>query len=457
MVETRAENAAKHPGLAVVQAKAVRRSSAEVAQERRAKQEKKEALAAAKEAQVQRREEVTALASIQNAAYLTPVVEKASKKRRAPLKRTESYVNLDDLFAQEANKMDIDMPPPLPPSIQPKRKSTKASAALDNDNPAQSETAPKTHRNANTPLPTSKANPINKARSRAAAPAHSKAHIVIDSDDAASTRPQAKHQSAPAKPTELLPAKSKARSDGVAVARPVGPNGQPIGYRIRPDKKAPAASGDDLCSHNPMDVDIQLRGEPPAGTVDAPSAGKHAQNLTTQFNSGADSRVGGSQKARATANIDDSVTEASSDAQDRAAIEDSVTEDDSDVVKYVDVQASETEESDQPPPPKKTKTGDRDEKATTKQAKKVEGGKQGSGKRRSGKAKQDAESSEVEIVDESSVIKAAKKELGVKKGSTATAAPGKRSSHQMSAQDKINGGIKSRCVPLPFSDTRLYN
>ncbi|KAF7967083.1 hypothetical protein HWV62_35925 [Athelia sp. TMB] len=435
MVTTRADNANKHPGLVV--ANPPRRTPQEAAQERLAKQEKKDASLAAKAAKAQRLQSLTEEASTKDASYSTPPATNGKKRKGHPLTRTES-VNLEDMFAMEADQMDDTMPPPPPPGIQSKRKPSKA----DKNTPSQTDAAPVKRSTNSVPFK-------SKVRDSTIPSGGQKKRTVADpeTDSAAPIeRITSQPDSVQVKPTESL-AKSKTHSGDVPITLPVGSRGQPIGYRPRPRKETPAASENGLASGDLMDVDVQppapvralappparnttapparATAIPPARAAGAPSAGKKATTTSTQTASRRDARVSSSHSTAAPK--DNSATE-----------ESSATEDDSQAPVYVPKPVFKTEESERAPPMKKVKVGQPERNV----------GK--GGKRSKGRVISETESSEVEVSEGVGFRAPKVEEPSVKKRGTG----GEQSSHQKSAKDKIKGaGVSNEYSKPDFSGT----
>lgn len=133
-VDTRASNATKRPGLIQKSGTTTRRSSEDVAKEKqdkaRAKEEKKQAKVNLELAKARRLEEVTLNATLEDAAYSTPVPQRVATERKSSrnvLKRTESTMSI---FEDAHDVMDDMMSMP-PPSSLPnlKRKSVVVSSA----------------------------------------------------------------------------------------------------------------------------------------------------------------------------------------------------------------------------------------------------------------------------------------------------------------------------------------
>ena len=117
-INTRSANANKHPGN-VDKPSAPRRSSTEVAAERKAKEDKQAAEHASKADKAERLASVAANASAEDAAYQTPIAPKAPTKNRAP-PLVRSYA-IADLAKHDARANASVDPPPPPPAIQPGR------------------------------------------------------------------------------------------------------------------------------------------------------------------------------------------------------------------------------------------------------------------------------------------------------------------------------------------------
>ncbi|KAF7971988.1 hypothetical protein HWV62_19337 [Athelia sp. TMB] len=410
-----------------------------VAQECLAKQEKKKARALSQDAKAQCFKALTETASAQDTSYSTPLVEKDKKCMAPPLRRTES-VALEELFEKAANEMDTNMPPPLPPVLQRKRKSTKANDAL-NKPPAEPDVAT-VKRNTNAAPPKTKDDHVKDG---AIAPTSQRGHASGDPNKADKTTTVAlkasKPQSSQVKST-LVPAKPNPCSGDVAPTLPDGSKGQPIGYRPRPSKRATATSNVGLGPDDQMDIDVDININTyralPARPAAAPASRTRATR-TTAANST-------SKQAKATAQTGYRAVQAPTPISQDAE-ESSVTEDDSQAPEYVSKALSETEDSDKPPPTKKTKTGGSDAQLKTKQ--KGAGG----GKHPKGRVIVDEESSDVEVVEESNIRVTKVQAPTVKNLKHAVGAASKeRSSHQMPAQDKIKSNSNAYRKPN-FSGT----
>lgn len=115
-VDTRASNATKRPG--IIAKTGTRRSSAVVAKEKdnkaREKAEKKQVKLDMELAKARRLEEVTMDATVNDAAYTTPIPQKVIASRKLPrrvLQRTESVANLFE-DTEGATNDAASMPPP---------------------------------------------------------------------------------------------------------------------------------------------------------------------------------------------------------------------------------------------------------------------------------------------------------------------------------------------------------
>lgn len=133
-IGTRASNATKRPGLIAKSGTTIRRSSAEVAKDKdekaRAKEEKKRKKDELELTKAHLLERVTLDATVEDAAYATPVPQRVAAQRKPPgrvLQRTESTLNV---FEDNQGAIDdaASMPPPNgPPSL--KRKNVVMSSA----------------------------------------------------------------------------------------------------------------------------------------------------------------------------------------------------------------------------------------------------------------------------------------------------------------------------------------
>lgn len=446
MVETRSDNSTKRPGLVDAPTKTTRRTPAQAAAARLEKQQQKADKAAAKvaaqAAQAQRLEDVTASASAEDAAYATPATSKTTKKRKA-LARTES-VDFESLLAQEDDEMDGLMQPPPPPVIQQSKQKPAvkgASTGVTHGHPKFT----KSRRTSGSALPRLGLTLTADAGGAAVAPAQqniqSTKYTAPAKAKASAANPRVA-QSISKDRTFAQAASSAARTGEDIPARAFGLNGQPIGFRVRPPSKAEAKASGGRQLDNVMTAqdDRHSRPSPPA----APSKPNGATNRAGTTAANTDPRKDKSRQRKADAPApEDSVTEDDSPG----ALSNSETEDDSQGIKFVpNAVGSETEQSDQPPPKKRSKMEQKDIKGKAKEGGKVERARQG------GELKKTQESSDVEIVEEKKIDRPVKKAVPVKKRSADPTAPANRSSNQK-PKDKIDsskgaGGV--RCVSIPF-------
>lgn len=310
------------------------------------------------------------------------------------------------------------MPPPSPPiARQSKQKPTVNGASM-----SASHTQPgiiTSRRTAKSALPQIKPSLNTDADSEAVVPVQKNTLLAKDAAPAKSKVPPTKHQAAqniPKDRTYVQAVKSNARAVETTLVPAVGLSGQPIGYKARRLSK-PAA---------------QSSGYRKPGDVMEVQANPHSRPSVPAASS--KSKAGASRP-------DDSVTEDNSPG----VPSDSVTEDDSQAIEFVPkVAESETEDSDQPPPKKKSKVDQKDIKGKAKEGGKAETARQG------GRVKI-VESSEVEVVEEKT-DQPVEKVFPVKKRSAVKTAAVDRSSDQK-PKDKIRnskGTAGVRYVSIPF-------
>ncbi|KZP33815.1 hypothetical protein FIBSPDRAFT_942932 [Athelia psychrophila] len=448
MVETRADNAAKRPGLIDVQVKATRRSSAQVAEAALAKQQLKDQRAAVKDAvraaQAERLQDVTASASAEDAAYATPAPLRG--KRKAPLTRTES-VDLEALFMQEVDEMDRPMqPPPQPATRRAKQKPATTGASMG-VTPVQSEVVT-SRRTARSVLPQLKPTLAADAGDVDVTPAQRNTHpteVVAppkSKSKSSSAKPQAVQNISKDRTFAQVTGSAACTADNTSTVA-VGLASQTPGFRVRPGKNPVAKSG----GSRKLDGVVEVQADPHS-RPSAPSKSDGAAKRGGAVVANTSSRQ---QKADAPA-AEDSVTEDDSiEVQSRDLDNNgSVTEDDSQDNQFVpNAVGSETEDSDQPPPKKRSKAEPKDLKGKAKE------GSKGGRAQQSGRAKIE-ESSEVEVVEEK-INPPVKKAVAV--AVKKPAAPADRSSHQKPLKDKTVGakgpaGSSNTYLKPNFSGTK---
>lgn len=428
MIETRASNANKHPGLAVIADTKPRRSSKEVAIEREVKAAAKEARKTAKlyadVLKAERLDRVTTNVTAEDTSYATPVVSRAPAKRKAPpLQRTESVLDLQPEL-NATNSMSM-LPPPLPAAKQVKKngapaKTASTPAAKPKSARAGVEASIQHAEGARTSAPTQpKVQPAKGARTTAST--KPKKHDVGDADTAPA---QTLVKDRP-KPVRILPAKAPDSTDNVEMVP-----ADTIPDRATKYYGHPPANN--MLPPHPQPIKKTHRAPPSKATASSERAGVGAPGPSRS-------------KAPAVVIEDDSVTEDDSQAPEPHGVGDDVaTEDDSPAFLPLHDESSETEFSNsQPKKKQKSQQAPVKRKAAGKHV--VQDGK----KQAIDMIRED--SSEVEIVAESKKKKSAKKQ--VKESVIAPALP----PHQKAYRDKMQTGPVDRYVLLPYWDSHLVD
>ncbi|KZP26192.1 hypothetical protein FIBSPDRAFT_887558 [Athelia psychrophila] len=251
--QTRPTNASKHPGLPdaeTAKTKAPRRTPAQMAEARLLKEEKKTAIADKKVAKAERLDDVTAMASAEDAAYTTPVPPKA-KRRKAPTQK-EGMERIEAALAQATYEMDMESP--LPPVTY--------------------------RRDVNVP-------------------SNAQVRRTEDVDVPAKLKVSAKSKGAA----------TKIVAPAAEAARPEDSSDRPVGYRVRPPRKAPVKS-QSLEDFSPGE-DAELQD---TRSHRVPLGGSHPKPDTSGANTGASRSSNSRQRKGSIILSEDSATEEDSQA-----------------------------------------------------------------------------------------------------------------------------------------------
>lgn len=415
MVNTRATNAQSHPGLAgQTNVRAPRRTSAEVAAEKQAKEDRKQAKLDAAARKADRLNDVTAEAKAEDQAYATPVPPKAVVKRKAqPLKRTASVADLAQ-FEADIHEASFMLPPPLA-NRQGKKSNTSA------------------HAPTNTAGNTRKAAPAQAASRPTPVPIKSKS---------SGTPIEGTESGAPAEQSQAMAANSA---------------------RTAASTKSVAASANPVTmAHAITDVVDSKRSKPKPQKQSASGARTQEDKtlvmvppgITHPRNSGSAPKPARILPAKPLVVEDDSVTESDSPPPGLIVTNDeSVTESDSQAPVYRSPADSDFSPSraELQPPKKKVKTQLEPPAQLGSKGKNKAATKEVSGKKRVGDGKGRKESDEVEIVAESK-----KKQTAVKVNKL----PPAKAIHQKIFLDKMRDGSEEsnrRYVLLAFSGLETSN
>lgn len=394
MVNTRATNAQSHPGLfEQTNARAPRRTSAEVAAEKQAEEDRKQAKLDTAARKADRLNEVTAEAKAEDQAYATPVPPRAVVKQKTqPLKRTASVADLAQFEAdiREASSM---LPPP-PAGRQGKKNGAAHPPANTARNTHKAASAQGTYRP--TPVPI-------KSKSSGTPVAGAESGV-----------PAKQSQATAAEHTSTMASKSKvASANPVTLAHTITGAVDSKSNRPKPQKQSAASA------RTQEDKDVVMA---PPGIIHPCDAGLAPKPARIP-------------SAKPPVAEDDSVTESDSPPPEPMIINDeSVTESDSQAPACCSPADSDFEPSKpELQPPKK--------KAMTQLEPLTQPGSKGktkalmeevSGKKRVGNGGRREESDEVEIVAESK-----KKQAAVKKTGVVNKVPPAKDIHQKIFLDKM--------------------